>query len=106
VISAFSTILLHAKIGKHCILETYCLVAHYSELKDNVIMHVGTMIAGKTTVGNNCLFNFKSSAINNIIICDNVEVGAFSNITKNVTMPGRYLGSVARYSGAITTFGE
>lgn len=104
VISAFSTILLHAKIGKHCIIEPYGLVAHYSELKDNVIMHFGTWIAGRTTVGSNCVFNVKSSAINNITICDNVEVGALSNITKNVTMPGRYLGTVARYTGAITKF--
>jgi UDP-3-O-[3-hydroxymyristoyl] glucosamine N-acyltransferase len=57
------------------------------------------MIAGKTTIGSNSVFNFKSSALNALNICDDVEVGAISNVTKDITIPGRYIGSVARYMG-------
>ena len=31
------------------------------------------------------MFNFKSAAINNIEICDNVTLGAFSSATKSIT---------------------
>ena len=61
-IAPFSSILLGAKLGEHCIIEAYCLVSHYAELKENVILHAGTMIAGKTLIGENSMFNFKSSA--------------------------------------------
>jgi len=59
------------------------------------------MIAGKTNIGKNCMFNFKSGAINKIDICDNVTVGAFSNLTKSVNTAGIYVGSPARLLKAI-----
>ena len=99
IISPFSSVMLNAKLGNHCILETYCLVSHYCTIGNNVIMHSGTMIAGKTIVGDNCEFNFKSAALNALSICSNVEVGAISTVTKDITVPGRYIGSVARHVG-------
>ena len=104
VISPFTSVLLNSKINNHCLVETYCLISHYSELKRNVILHSGTMIAGKTTIGANSVFNFKSSAINALTICADVEVGAMSNVTKDIEKPGRYLGSVARYVGERIAF--
>lgn len=98
-IFGFTAILLNSKIGNHCIIEAYCLISHYCELKDNVIMHSGVMIAGKTTIGANSCFNFKAAVLNAITICDDVEVGAISTVTKDITRPGRYIGSVARYVG-------
>jgi carbonic anhydrase/acetyltransferase-like protein (isoleucine patch superfamily) len=98
-IAPYSTILLHAKIGKHCIIETYCLVAHYSELKDNIILHVGTHIAGKTTLGGNSIWNFRSAALNGLDICGNIEVGATSTVTKSLTQSGHYVGTPARRIG-------
>lgn len=99
VISPYSSVLLNSKIGNHCLIETYCLVSHYCELGDNVILHSGAMIAGRTKIGNNSMFNFKSSALNGLTICDDVEVGALSTVTKDITQPGRYVGTVARYIG-------
>jgi UDP-3-O-[3-hydroxymyristoyl] glucosamine N-acyltransferase len=61
------------------------------------MLHSGTMIAGKTTIGKNCMFNFKSAAINSIEICDNVTIGAFSNANKSITKEGIYIGSPARF---------
>jgi carbonic anhydrase/acetyltransferase-like protein (isoleucine patch superfamily) len=91
-----STVLLGSKIGKYCVIETYCLVSHYVTLSDNVILHSGTMIAGKTAIGPNCIFNFKSAALNGLSICGDIELGACSVITKDTDIPGYYLGSVAR----------
>jgi carbonic anhydrase/acetyltransferase-like protein (isoleucine patch superfamily) len=106
VISPFSSILLNSKINDHCLIETYCLLSHYSELKRNVILHSGVMIAGKTTIGENSVFNFKAAALNGLTICNNVEVGGASTITKNLDQPGRYIGSVARYVGERLPFNE
>jgi acetyltransferase-like isoleucine patch superfamily enzyme len=105
-VAPYSTILLNAKIGNHCIVEAYCLIAHYSELKDNVIIHAGSMIAGKTTVGSNTVFQFKASALPGLTICEDVEVGATSTVTKNILEPGIYLGTPARRVGNRREFKE
>jgi carbonic anhydrase/acetyltransferase-like protein (isoleucine patch superfamily) len=101
VVHAHSIVALNSKIGNYCIVEAYCLVSHYVELGDNVILHSGTMIAGKTKIGAGSVFNFRSSALNNLSICNDVEIGAISNVTKDITKPGRYIGSIARYAGDV-----
>jgi acetyltransferase-like isoleucine patch superfamily enzyme len=95
-IAPFSTVLLGSKIGEHCIIEAYCLVSHYAELKDNVILHAGSMIAGKTTIGENSMFNFRASALPGLTIGSDIEVGAASTATKNLQEPGVYIGTPAR----------
>lgn len=91
-----STILLGAKLGEHCIVETYCLISHYAELEENVILHSGTMIAGKTKIGKNSMFNFKSAALNALSIGADIEIGAASTVTKDISEPGVYIGTPAR----------
>jgi UDP-3-O-[3-hydroxymyristoyl] glucosamine N-acyltransferase len=95
----FSSILYHANIQDHCIIETNCLIAHHTILCKGSIVHAGTLIAGKTTIGEYCTFGFKSSVINKINITNNVTLGAFSNATKDINKPGRYVGTIARYIG-------
>jgi UDP-3-O-[3-hydroxymyristoyl] glucosamine N-acyltransferase len=104
-VAPFSSILLNSRIGNHCIIETYCLVSHYVELGNNVQLHSGVMIAGRTKVGNNSVFNFRSTAINALTLCDGIEVGAASTMTKDTAKPGRYVGTPARYVGTIKEFG-
>jgi len=103
-ISPFSTILLGSYIGNHCIVETYCLISHYSKLGNNVQLHSGTMIAGRTQIGNDSVFNFRSSVLNELTLCDGIEVGAASTVTKNLELPGRYVGTPARYIREIKDF--
>ncbi len=100
-VGPFSTILQQSKIGKFCIVESYCLISHYAKLGNNVHLHSGTMIAGRTTVGNHATFNFKSAVLNSLELCDNIEVGACSTITKNIYQPGSYVGTPARRIGDI-----
>ena len=105
-ISPYSTMLLGSKLGKHCVVETYCLISHYVEIGDNTHMHVGTMIAGKSTIGKNCMFNFKSTVLNALKVEDNVELGAMSCITKDTLLPGKYVGTPARRIGNRITFSK
>lgn len=95
-IAPHTVMLLGSKIGSHCIIETNCLVAHYAELEDNVILHAGTMIAGKTKVCKHTVFNFKAAAVNALVIGSDIEVGASSTVTKNIQDPGVYVGTPAR----------
>lgn len=86
----------NCNIGNHCYIGMGSGVAHDVIIGNNCIISPGVLIAGRTVIGNNCMFMFKSSVINNVTVCDNVILGAFSNITKNVDKSGNYLGSVAR----------
>ena len=99
VIGPFSSTLYETHVGNHCWIESNCLVAHHVNLGRACVLHAGTLIAGRTTVGENCTFKFKSSVIGKITIVDDVTIGALSNVTKDITKPGRYVGSIARYIG-------
>lgn len=105
-VSPFSTLLRDSQVGKHCIIETYCLVSHYCTLGNNVLLHSGTLIAGRTRIGPNSVFNFKSGALNALDICGDIEVGAASTITKSVEVPGYYVGSPARRLSDRKVFNE
>lgn len=103
-VSPFSSILLGSQIGDHCIVETYCLISHYAKLGNNVQLHSGTMIAGRTQIGNDSVFNFKSAALNALTLCDGIEVGAASTVTKNLVQAGKYVGTPARYTGPVQDY--
>ena len=59
------------------------------------------MIAGRTIVGNNSTFYFKSAVFNGLELCDNIEVGACSTVTKKIEQPGLYVGTPARRIGDV-----
>lgn len=98
-IAPYCSMMIECEIGDFCLLENYCMISHYVKIGDNVHMHPGTMIAGKTTIGNNCVFNFRSTVLNGLTICDDVEIGACSTVTKDITIPGKYVGTPARRVG-------
>jgi len=98
-IAPHSVMLQGSRIGRFCILETHVMVAHHCEIGDNTQLHAGAMIAGRTKIGRNCTFNFKAAALNKLDICDDVEVGAVSTVTKNIVQPGHYVGTPARRLG-------
>jgi acetyltransferase-like isoleucine patch superfamily enzyme len=98
-IAPFCSLMMESKIGEFCLLENYCMISHYVTIGNNVHMHPGTMIAGKTIIGDDCVFNFRSTVLNGISICNGVEVGAMSTVTKNIVVPGRYVGTPARRVG-------
>lgn len=105
-ISPYSTMLLGSTVGRHCVIETYCLISHYVTIEDNVQLHSGVMIAGKTHIGKNCMFNFKSTVLNALTIGENVELGATGCLTKDTPLSGKYVGSPARRIGDRVSFLE
>lgn len=92
----FCTLSIHSEIGRHCIVGSYSLIGHYSRLGNNCFLRPGVMINGKSSVGNNCVLNTRVTVTNKSRISDNIELMAFTNVTKNLTDPGKYIGSTAR----------
>ena len=92
----FCHIAISTTIGRHCIIGSYCLVAHYSTLGNNCILRPGVMIIGKASVGNNCVINTRSTIANGARITNDVEILGFTNVVKDIAVPGKYLGSTAR----------
>jgi acetyltransferase-like isoleucine patch superfamily enzyme len=98
-IAPYCSLMINCKIGDFCLIENYCMISHFVTVGNNVHMHPGTMIAGKTIIGNDCVFNFRSTVLNGLSICDGVEIGACSTVTKDINTPGRYVGTPARRVG-------
>lgn len=84
------------KIGDHCIVAPYSMIGHSTTVGINSIIHPGVMIAGSCNIGKYCVFGMRSTVIDKISICDNVFIGAGSMVTKNITVPAKYVGSPAR----------
>ena len=92
----FCTVSIHSQVGRHCVIGSYGLIGHYSNLGTNCILRPGVMVNGKSTIGNNCVLNTRVTVTNKSKVSDNVELMAFSTVTKNITDPGKYIGSKAR----------
>lgn len=84
-------------VGDHCYLGLSVQLGHDVRLGKNCVLSPGASITGRTVIGENCKFFWRSSVLNNLRVCDNVTLGALSNITKDVNVPGNYVGSIARF---------
>jgi UDP-N-acetylbacillosamine N-acetyltransferase len=101
-----ATIMFDVSIGKHCIIEPYVLIGHHVSVDNNCHMSIGTLIAGKTKIGKNCQFRMRSTVLPGLTICDQIELGAVSTFSKNVSHSGRYVGTPARRISNPTEFNE
>lgn len=76
----------HVKIGKNCLIHPNVSIYDYTEIGDDVIIHSGTVIGADAFYyqkRNNKFLKFYSSG--RVLINNNVEIGANSNIDKGVT---------------------
>lgn len=96
----------NAKIGDFCLIDPAVVISHHCTIGENTSLHVGTVAAGRTTIGNNCNLGMKTSVLPKVTVCDDVWTGALTNVTKDITESGRYLGSIARFMGPLPDFFE
>ena len=78
-------------VGYQTVVESDCLVSPYT-----MLAHRAVFGEGSTKIGKHCSFGLRSTIIDKLEICDNVSVGAGSLVTKNIAIPGMYVGSPAR----------
>jgi acetyltransferase-like isoleucine patch superfamily enzyme len=95
-LAPFVTVASDTIIKDDCIISPYCLVSHRSVLGVGCVMQPYSMIAGTSVIGNFCKLNIKSATIDHVVLSDHVELGSGALVTKNIEVPGFYLGSPAR----------
>lgn len=86
----------NSSVGDHCYLDMGAGIGHDVIVGRNSIVSSRVDIAGRTKIGESCKFFFNCTVLNNLTVCDDVVLYAHSNITKNITKPGDYVGRNAR----------
>jgi len=99
-IGAFTYIGEHVIIGKNVQIHPQCWIGHHSEIKDNTVIFAGAKVYPESKIGENCIihagvvigsdgFGFapqadgtykKLNQIGNVVIEDDVEIGANTTI--------------------------
>lgn len=87
-----------SKTGRHCVLNTGCIVEHDCTLGDNVFIGPGAVICGGVTIGNNVYIGANSSIRPGTRIADNTVVGMGAAVVDNIDEPGVYIGVPAKKS--------
>jgi acetyltransferase-like isoleucine patch superfamily enzyme len=72
-------------------------IGHNCYIGDSTIICPGSMIAGGTKIGRDCYIWQGVVTRSNVKICDNVIIGAGSLVLDDITKPGVYYGSPAKY---------
>ncbi len=85
-----------ACVGRHCILNTACVVEHDNAIGDYAHICPGVALAGTVTIGEGTQIGVGSSVRNNITIAANCLVGAGSAVVCNLDESGVYVGVPAR----------
>ncbi|WP_342580948.1 acetyltransferase [Ureibacillus sp. FSL W7-1570] len=84
------------KIGKGCIINTSATIDHDNIIEDFVHISPGAHLAGTVKVGQGSWLGIGSIVRNNIIITQNVNIGAGAVVVKNITESGTYIGIPAK----------
>ena len=85
-----------AKVGKHCIINTACVVEHDNQIADYVHISPGAVLAGTVSVGELTHIGAKAVVRNNISITSECVVGAGAAVVKEIDEKGVYAGVPAR----------
>jgi acetyltransferase-like isoleucine patch superfamily enzyme len=72
-------------------------IGHNCIIGERNLISAGVRLAGETTVGNDCFIWQGVITRNRVKICDNVMIGAGSLVLNDITKPGVYFGSPAKY---------
>ena len=75
-------------------LDNMVQIAHNVRVGAHTIMAAMAGAAGSTKIGRRCMFGGGAVTINHLEICDDVLVTFRSIVTKSITKPGTYSGSL------------
>lgn len=85
-----------AKIGKACIINTNALIEHEAVVGDFCHISTSAIANGQVKIGNRCFIGSNTVIGNNTSVTDDVVIAAGSQVLKNVTLPGTYIGNPLR----------
>ena len=96
VVMANAVVNAGTKIGKHCILNTACVVEHENIIEDYVHISVGAKIGGIVKIGYKDWIGIGATVINCVDICENAFVGAGAVVIDDINEAGTYVGVPAK----------
>jgi len=79
-------------IGDDVKLDNQIQIAHNVKIGDHTAIAGCVGIAGSTTIGKYCRIGGSAGIIGHLTIADNVEISAFSLVSKSITEAGSYTG--------------
>lgn len=79
-------------IGDDVKLDNQIQIAHNVKIGDHTAIAGCVGIAGSTTIGKYCRIGGSAGIIGHLTITDNVEISAFSLVSKSITEAGSYTG--------------
>ncbi|WP_035383836.1 UDP-3-O-(3-hydroxymyristoyl)glucosamine N-acyltransferase [Ferriphaselus sp. R-1] len=79
-------------IGDDVKLDNQIQIAHNVKVGDHTAIAGCVGIAGSTTIGRYCRIGGSAGIIGHLTIADNVEISAFSLVSKSITESGSYTG--------------
>ncbi|HEX2786333.1 MAG TPA: UDP-3-O-(3-hydroxymyristoyl)glucosamine N-acyltransferase [Ignavibacteria bacterium] len=83
-------------ISKGVKLDNQIQIAHNVEIGENTVIAAHTGIAGSTKIGKRCMIGGKVGIAGHLTLCDDVIIGAASNVSKSISQPGLYTGYRAK----------
>ncbi|WP_148255163.1 acetyltransferase [Aidingimonas lacisalsi] len=85
-----------SRLGRACIINTHASVDHDCVIGDDVHIAPGGTLSGGVVVGNRCMIGTGAKLIHGVRLCDDCLIGAGSTVTRNIDVPGTYVGTPAR----------
>lgn len=82
-----------SKIGKGVILNTNCVVEHECIIEDYVHIAPSTVLCGNVSVRKKSFIGANSTIKQNIMLTDNVTIGAGSVVVKDINVKGIWMGN-------------
>lgn len=82
------------RIGEGVKLDNLIQIAHNVEIGEHTVIASSTAIAGSTKIGRHCMIAGAVGIVGHIEITDNVTILGMSMVSKSITQPGIYGGSI------------
>ena len=84
-------------IRSGCKFGTHNNIGHNCDIGENTVIASGAILNGGIKIGKNCWISSGAMIKHYVNICDDVVIGMGSVVTKDITEPGIYVGSPAKF---------
>lgn len=85
-----------SELGRHCVVNTGAIIEHDCRTGENVFIAPRAILCGGVTVGDDVFIGAGAIVRNGVCICAGASVGMGAVVTRNITVPGLYVGNPAR----------
>jgi UDP-3-O-[3-hydroxymyristoyl] glucosamine N-acyltransferase len=87
----------HTKILEGAMVDGWCIIAHNAVVGENTMVVSGSIVGAGCNIGSNCMIGAGAILRPHISVCANTVIGAGALVTKDITRPGIYFGSPAKF---------